>query len=63
MKKIRVQDVADMLHIDPQTVRIMLQRNLVPFGIALKKDGNRNWSYIIFPEKLKEYVKEGAAVC
>lgn len=53
--KITIKNVAESLRMDPQTVRLMLQRGLLPFGTAFKKPDNQYWSYVIFPEKFKEY--------
>lgn len=41
------------------TVRIGLQQGVFPFGVAFKTAENRkHYTYIIYPEKLKEYVEE-----
>lgn len=53
----KIQDVADVLETTPQTIRILLQRGQLPFGIAYKKDeSNKNYQYILFPEKVREYL-------
>lgn len=57
MSKVRVEDVAIMLGVTPQSVRVGLQRGAFPFGAAFKtKETNKSFNYVIYPEKLKEYV-------
>ena len=53
MKNIRVQDVAAMLGVNPQTVRVMMQQGLCPFGTAFRKEGSKHYTYVLFPEKVK----------
>lgn len=55
MKNIRVQDVAAMLGVNPQTVRVMMQQGLCPFGTAFKKEGSKHWTYVLFPEMVHRY--------
>lgn len=53
-----INEVAKALGKSPQFIRICLQRGLLPFGTATKLPNSSRWSYVIFPEKLKEYVKD-----
>lgn len=54
-----VTDVARMLNKTPQTIRVGLQRGILPFGSAFKtNETNKKYSYIIYPEKVKEYLGE-----
>lgn len=57
---VTVNDVAKKLGKSPQFVRICLQRGLLPFGTATKLPNSSRWTYVIFPEKVKEYVKNEA---
>ena len=52
---ITVEQAAVKLGKSPQVVRIMLQRGLLPFGIATKMPESSIYTYVIFPEKFKEY--------
>lgn len=51
-----VNEVAKKLGKSPQFVRIGLQRGILPFGSAVKM--STKYTYVIYPEKLKEYVGE-----
>ncbi len=57
MLKVSVSKVAELMCKGPQFVRVALQRNLVPFGFAVKinEQGNR-YNYYINPSKLAEYL-------
>lgn len=58
MKPITVADVAERLGKSPQYIRVCLQKGLLPFGTACKMPHSSTWSYVIFPQKFKEYVGE-----
>lgn len=49
-----VAEVAKAMHSDPQTVRLMLQQGVVPWGKAWKRPGSRQFSYIISPQGFYE---------
>jgi hypothetical protein len=51
-----VNEVAKLLNKSPQFIRICLQRGLLPFGTATKMPNSSQWTYVIYPEKVKEYV-------
>lgn len=53
----KVKEVAEMLGTTVETVRVGLQQGMFPFGVAIKKNPeNSRYVYIIFPEKVREYV-------
>lgn len=53
----KVRDVAKLLGTTEQTVRVGLRMGVFPFGVAYKTcETNKNYVYVIFPEKVKEYV-------
>ena len=53
----KVREVAEMLGTTESTIRVGLQQGVFPFGVAYKtKPENKNYVYIIFPEKVKEFV-------
>lgn len=54
---LKVEDVAKKLGKSPQYIRICLQRGLLPFGTATKMPKSNRYTYVIFPEKVKEYIK------
>lgn len=56
--KIGIKEVAEALGQSQETIRMGLQLGVYPFGVAFKKEGNHNWTYTIFPAKVKEYIGE-----
>ena len=53
---LKVEDAAQRLEMNPQTLRLALQQGLLPFGIAVKTSSNR-YTYKIFPMRLERYLK------
>lgn len=45
---------AKALNVDCQTVRLLLQNNLVDWGIAYKIGKSKKYSYLIYPKKFYE---------
>ena len=45
---------AKVLKMDHQTVRLLLQNNIVNWGVAFKKPGSRQFSYIIYAKQFYE---------
>lgn len=54
MAKITIKEVAEMLGISPQSVRLGLQRGELPFGSAIKTSDR--FTYVIYEKKLKEFL-------
>ena len=54
-KKITVQQAAELMGMDAQTLRIGLQENAFPFGTAWKSPNAKNFTYVIYPKKFTEY--------
>lgn len=55
----KVDEVAKLLGTTPTTIRVGLQQGVFPFGVAFKTDpSKKHYTYIIYPEKLKEYAGE-----
>ena len=52
-KRLSVVDAAELMGVTQQFIRIGLQRNVFPFGYAVKRE--RRWSYYISPMKFTEY--------
>lgn len=52
---LKISEVARALHVDQQTVRLMLQQGVVPWGCAYKRTPkSRQYSYLISPKKFFE---------
>lgn len=49
-----VKEAAQALGVDQQTVRLLLQNNLVDWGIAYKRGNSKQYSYLIYPKKFYE---------
>jgi len=58
VENVTVTEVAEKLGKSPQSIRVALQRGLLPFGTALKMPGSGRYVYIIYPEKVKEFLGE-----
>lgn len=57
MKNLPIKEAAQMLGKSEQFVRIGLQRNILPFGSAVKV--STKYTYYISPSKFYEYIGEG----
>lgn len=53
--KVTVKRAAEILGKSQQFVRIGLQRNILPFGIAMQMPGKITYTYHISPKKLCDY--------
>lgn len=52
-----VKEVAELLGKTQQTIRIGLQLGMFPFGTAFKTNPeNKSYTYVIYPEKVKQYI-------
>lgn len=49
-----IQEVADAMGMDTQSIRVMIRENLVPWGTAIKKPGSTKYTYLISPVKFYE---------
>lgn len=58
MKKITVKRAAELMGVSAQYIRVGLQKEVLPFGCALKVGGD-NYSYYISPAKFSEYTGIG----
>lgn len=52
-EKLTVQEAARLMGKSEMFIRIGLQRNILPFGYAVKT-GKERWSYFISREKFRE---------
>lgn len=55
-KKVTIKRAAQILGKSEQFVRIGLQRNILPFGIAMQMPGKRTYTYHISPKKFCDYL-------
>lgn len=51
---IPISVAAEALKMDCQTVRLLLQNNLVDWGIAFKRANSKQFTYLIYPKKFYE---------
>lgn len=51
---IPVAVAANALHMDAQTVRLLLQSGAVNWGCAFKRGKSKQFSYIIYPKRFYE---------
>lgn len=51
------KEVAILLGKTEATIRVGLQQGIFPFGVAFKTNpNNKQYNYVIYPEKVKEYI-------
>lgn len=55
MKKITVADIARITGKNQQCIRVACQQGVLPFGVAIQT-GSKRFTYMFFPEKVKEYL-------
>lgn len=53
--KVTVKRAAEILGKSQQFVRIGLQRNILPFGVAMQMPDKKTYTYHISPKKLCDY--------
>ena len=55
----KIKEVAELLGTTEATIRVGLQQNVFPFGIAFKtKPENKHYTYVIYPELVRQYAGE-----
>lgn len=47
---VSIRTAATVLGVDAQTLRLMLQHQQVDFGVAYKRPGSKQFSYLVFAE-------------
>lgn len=56
MERMTINECAKLTGLSPLTIRVGLQQGALPFGAAFKtQESNHNYTYVIYPEKVKEY--------
>ena len=56
LRNVPVAEAARIMDKSQQFIRVALQRQLVPFGFAVRMPGGK-WSYYISPRKLYDFLK------
>lgn len=56
MAKMTPADVGKLFGVNAHTIRLGLQQGIFDFGVAFKKPGSTTYSYIIYPEKVREKI-------
>ena len=49
-----VQQAAELMHRDAQTIRYLLDNKLVSYGMSYRRRGSKRKSYIIYADKFFE---------
>jgi len=52
--RISVSTAARVLKMDTQTVRLLLRQGEVPWGVAYKRPGSNQYSYLIYAEPFRQ---------
>lgn len=52
--RVKVKDAAKFLHMDCQTLRLMIQNNLVPGATCFKRDRSKQYTYVILAKSFCE---------
>lgn len=56
--RISVSEAAEMLSMNEQVVRVLMQKNKLPIGIAEKSEkAERNFTYYIYRGRVESYLK------
>ena len=52
-----INDVADKLGVTKQHLRMGIRTGVYPFGVYIKEERSKRGKYIIYKQRLKEYLK------
>lgn len=58
MRKITIKEAAEKLNIAQTTLREGLYQGRFPFGTGFYNEGSTIRTFVIYPEKFKEYIGE-----
>lgn len=50
-----INQAANIMGVSPQFLRVALQQNKFPFGVAVKM---KRWAYFIDPNKFNDYLQD-----
>ena len=63
MPRITIREAAKRTGIPEQTIRVLMQRGLLPIGICTKMNKeSKKYNYIIMSEQLEKWQKNGSVV-
>ena len=54
MGNVTLNVAAKVKKMDSQTVRLLIQQNLVPWGICFKRKGSHKFTYLIYAKQFEE---------
>lgn len=57
IETLSVEETAKILNVFPQCIRIGLQNERFPFGVAVKRENFQHWNYLIIKSKLEKFVE------
>lgn len=57
IETLSVEETAKILNVFPQYIRIGLQYERFPFGVAVKRENSQHWNYLIIKSKLEKFVE------
>lgn len=58
VETLTVEETAKMLNVYPENIRMGLQTERYPFGVAIQSEGKiGRWNYIIIKAKFDEYLE------
>lgn len=57
IETLSVEETAKILNVFPQCIRIGLQNERFPFGVAVKRENSQHWNYLIIKSKLEKFVE------
>lgn len=55
LKKITPKMVGEAMGVNPQAIRVGMQKGVLDLGDCFKQSGN-NYTYVIYPEKARKYM-------
>lgn len=55
--RISVEEAAEMLSMNVQQVRVLMQRGKLPIGIVYKAEGSSNNGYYIYKSRIEAYLR------
>lgn len=58
MKRVTTKQAAEELNMDLETLHYMMQKERLPIGYAVKREGKKRTLYIIYRGMLDQYKKQ-----
>lgn len=54
---LKISEVSELLGISQQQIRLMAQQRLLPFVVAVKRNGSKVYRYHCFKDRFEKYLK------